>query len=185
MRHLLDSLYRAALWLAASCLVLIALLVGVQVLGRLVDAALKLAGFAPFGLVILSLSEIAGCLLAAASFFALAGTLKAGAHIRVTLALAALGERRRRALEIWALAAAAAFSAYIAWSLGRFAYYSWLFHEVSPGLVPIPLALPQAAMACGMVLLTVAFIDELIAVLRGAAPSFRRAEDALGAGKEN
>ena len=37
-----------------------------------------------------------GYLLAAASFLALGGTLKAGAHIRVTLVLAALSERARR-----------------------------------------------------------------------------------------
>jgi TRAP-type C4-dicarboxylate transport system permease small subunit len=184
MRFCLDLLYRAALWLSAACLVAIALLVGVQVLARLLDAALKLMGREPVGIVILSLAEIAGYLLAAASFLALAGTLKAGAHIRVTLVLAALGEKRRRSLEIWVLGAAVLFCTYIAYSLSRFAYYSWLFHEVSPGLIPVPLAIPQAAMAFGMLVLVIALIDELVIVLKGAHPTFRRAEDALITGKE-
>lgn len=184
MRHILDTLYRSALWLSAACLVAIALLVGLQVAGRLLDAALKLVGLDPVGIVVLSLAEIAGYLLAAASFLALAGTLKAGTHIRVTLVLSALGERRRRALEIWALAAAAAFCAYMTFSLCRFAYYSWLFHEISPGLIRVPLAIPQAAMAFGMLVLTIALLDELVIVLKGGHPTFRRAEDALMLGKE-
>jgi TRAP-type C4-dicarboxylate transport system permease small subunit len=184
MRAALDGLYRLALWLAAACLVIIALLVGLQLGGRFVDGALKLAGVLPYGLVIFSLDEIAGYLLAAARFLALAATLKAGAHIRVTMVLAAFGEGRRRHLEIWALAAAAAFSAYITWHLGSFAYYSWKFHEVSHGLIPVPLAIPQAAMVAGILVLTIAFLDELVIVLRGGRPTFRTAEDALTLGKE-
>ncbi len=184
MRAGLDALYRLALWLAAISLVIIALLVGLQLGGRLVDGALKLAGLSPFGLVIFSLGEIAGYLLAAASFLALAATLKAGAHIRVTMVLAAFGEAKRRYVEVWALAAAAAFSAYVTWHLGSFTYYSWKFNEVSHGLVPVPLAIPQAAMTAGILVLTIAFLDELAIVLRGGRPTFRGAEDALTLGKE-
>ena len=49
-------------------------------------------------------------MLAAASFLALAATLQAGAHIRVTMLLAVLPERVRRLAEMWAFGAAAAFS---------------------------------------------------------------------------
>lgn len=184
MRKSLDQLYRVALWLSALCLVAIALLVGLQLAGRLVDDGLKLIGLPPVGFVILSLAEMAGYLLAAASFFALAGTLKAGAHIRVTMLLAAFGESKRRWIEIWALAASAAFAGYMTWNIGSFAYFSWRFHEVSPGLIPVPLAIPQAAMAAGILILTVALLDELVIVSRGGRLSFRAAEDALTFGKE-
>src|SRR5215211_4997612 len=107
MRRLLDNLYRAALALSALCLIAIALMVGAQLAGRIVDGVVRLLGFVPYGFVILSLAEIAGYLLAAASFFALAATLKSGAHIRVTMVLAAFGERARRYLELWAFGAAA------------------------------------------------------------------------------
>ena len=69
-------------------------MVGVQLAARLVDGTLALLHLPRTDFVILSLDEIGGYLLAAASFFALGGTLKAGAHIRVTMVLAAFGEAR-------------------------------------------------------------------------------------------
>ncbi|MGE3147330.1 MAG: TRAP transporter small permease [Pseudorhodoplanes sp.] len=184
MRSLLDGLYRLALWLSALCLVAIAVMVGAQLAGRIVDGALKLVGLPVYGLVILSLSEIAGYLLAAASFLALAGTLKAGAHIRVTMLLSALAERPRRHVELFAFGATAAFCVYMTWNIGRFAYVSWRFNEVSPGLIPVPLAIPQVAMTAGIAIMTVALIDEFVAILAGGRPSFRASEDAITLGKE-
>ena len=185
MRRSLDNLYRAALWLSALCLVVIALMVGVQLAARIVDGAMKLVGLNPYGLVILSLAEIAANLLAAASFLALAGTLKAGAHIRVTMLLAAVGDRARVWFEAFAFGFAVALAAYVTWNIGSFAYYSLIFHEVSPGLIPVPLAIPQFAMALGALILTVALIDELTAVVNRGRPSFRQAEESFSLGKES
>ncbi len=97
MRRFLDELYRLTLWASALCLVAIALLVGAQLAGRLLDGALALLHLPRTDFVILSLNEICGYLLAGASFLALAGTLKAGAHIRVTLVLG-MFERARTPL---------------------------------------------------------------------------------------
>ncbi len=52
--------------------------------------------------MIASLAEMAGYLLAATSFLALAATLKRGAHIRVTMLLGALPPRARFLFELWA-----------------------------------------------------------------------------------
>jgi TRAP-type C4-dicarboxylate transport system permease small subunit len=183
MRLILDKLYSAALWLSAGCLAAIAVLIGAQLGGRLIDGGLRLAGIEPFGIVILSLAEFSGSLLAAASFLALAGTLKAGAHIRITMLLQALPPRARHALELWAFGASTLLSAYIAWQVMKFAWVSYQFAEVSPGVVRFPLALPQAAMAAGAVILTVALIDEFLTVLRKGRPSFQAAEDAITLGK--
>jgi TRAP-type C4-dicarboxylate transport system permease small subunit len=184
MRRFLDALYRISLGLSAACLVLIALLVGAQLAGRLLDGALHLAGLAPYGFVVLSLAEIAGYLLAAASFLALAGTLKAGAHIRVTMLLAMLGEGARRYVEMWAFGFAVAASGYMTWQLAKFAWVSFGFHEVSTGVVRVPLAIPQAAMAVGALILTIVLVDELAIVFRRGRPTFRGAEDAITLGKE-
>ena len=108
MRRFLDQLYRVTFWLSALCLVTIASLVGLQLAGRLLDGTLALLRLPRTDFVILSLNEICGYLLAAASFLALAGTLKAGAHIRVTMLLGALSEPARLYLEIWAFRVAAA-----------------------------------------------------------------------------
>lgn len=184
MRKSLDWLYYLALWAAALCLATIALMVGAQLAGRLIDGALKFAGLPVIGIVILSLAEIAGYLLGAASFLALAGTLKAGAHIRVTMLLGALPEHLRQKAELWAFGASAAFAAYMTWQIGLFAFVSWQFNEVSPGVIRVPLFVPQAAMAAGALILTVALIDEFLIVLRRGRPTFRAAEDAITLGKE-
>jgi TRAP-type C4-dicarboxylate transport system permease small subunit len=184
MRCFLDNLYRTALWASALCLVAIALMVGAQLAARLSDGALALLHLPRTEFVILSLNEICGYLLAAASFLALAGTLKAGAHIRVTLVLAALSERTRRYVEIWAFGFAAAACGYMTYQLANFAWVSLRFHEVSPGVVRVPLVYPQAAMALGALVLTIALIDELIIVLTRGRPSFRATEDAITLGKE-
>lgn len=185
MRRGLDQLYRLALWASALCLVAIALLVGGQLAARLIDGALALLHLPRTEFVILSLNEICGYLLATASFLALAGTLKAGAHIRVTMALAMLPERTRRYVEIFAFAFAAAASAYGTGQLVSFAWVSFRFNEVSPGVIRVPLAYPQAAMALGGLILTIALMEELFLVASRGRPSFRAAEDVLSLSKES
>jgi TRAP-type C4-dicarboxylate transport system permease small subunit len=184
VRHALDTLYKVTLWLSAICLMVIALMVGVQLAMRLVDGALALLNLTRTDFIILSLNEICGYLLAAASFLALAGTLKSGAHIRVTLVLSAFSEKIRRYIEIWAFGFATAACGYGTYQLAHFTWVSLRFHEVSPGIIRVPLAIPQAAMAVGALILTIALIDELVIVVRAGCPTFRTAEDAITLGKE-
>ena len=184
MRRILDTLYGRTLWGSALCLVAIALMVGMQLAGRIVDGTLALVGLPRTEFNILSLNEIGGYLLAAATFLALAGTLKSGAHIRVTMVLGMLNERARRWLEVWAFGFAAACSGYMTGNLMHFAWVSFRFNEVSTGVIRVPLVYPQAAMAFGAVILTVALLDEFVIVLRGGRPTFRAAEDAITLGQE-
>jgi TRAP-type C4-dicarboxylate transport system permease small subunit len=184
VRRFLELLYRYALYASALCLCIIAAMVGAQLAGRLLDGTLALVGLPRTDFVVLSLAEICGYLLAAASFLALAGTLKAGAHIRVTMALAALGEDKRRYAEMLAFGLAALGAAYMSWQLGYFAWVSFLFNEVSPGVIRVSLWYPQAGMALGAIILTVALIDELVTVALRGRPSFRVVEDAITLGKE-
>ena len=74
-------------------------------------------GIGPLDFIVQGLAEISGYLLAATSLLALAPTLKAGAHIRVTMLLSALGTRARWLFELGAILATLAFSAYMAWRL--------------------------------------------------------------------
>jgi TRAP-type C4-dicarboxylate transport system permease small subunit len=184
MRHFLDRFYALTLRLSAGCLLAIALLVGLQVIGRVADLLLKLAGQPPYGFMVASLAEMAGYLLAAATFLALAATLKRGAHIRVTMVLGALSARTRFVIELWALAASSGFALFAAASVARLAYDSIRFNEVSYGLIPIPLAIPQIAMAIGLLALLIALLDEIMEVWRTGRPSFRKAEDAATAATE-
>jgi TRAP-type C4-dicarboxylate transport system permease small subunit len=184
MRAALDRLYASALYLAAACLVLIAALVGAQVLGRIYDVALKLLGYSPYGFLVASLAEISGYLLAAASFLALAATLKRGAHIRVTIVLGAVPGRARRWLELWTLAVGTVFIAFVSFHLILLVHDSYRFKEVSYGIIPVPLAIPQAVMAAGAIVLLIALVDELLLTWRTGRPSFRSGESAVLGNRE-
>jgi TRAP-type C4-dicarboxylate transport system permease small subunit len=184
MRAALDRLYWVSGWLAALCLAIIALMVGAQLIGRIADGLMRLAGVPVYGFLVEGLAEIAGYLLVSSSLLALAPTLKAGTHIRITMLLGALGARARWLFELGAFTTALAFSAYMTWRLVLLTIDSWRFNEVSHGLVPLPLAYPQMAMSVGLAIFTVALMDELITVARDGKPSFTASEDAITLGKE-
>ena len=54
--------------------------------------------------------------------------------------------------------------------LANFAWVSFLFNEVSAGVIRVPLVYPQAAMAVGSLILTAALVDEFFIVLAVAGP---------------
>lgn len=155
MRRLLDALYDGAAWLAALAMVGLLAMVLLGILGR------ELHFHVP------GTDAYAGYLMAAASFLALAHTLKRGDHIRVTLLLQYLGVRAKKALEVWALAAAVALSGLFAFFAVRLVWQSRQFNDISTGTDATPLWIPQLAMAAGTLILLVAFVDELVLELRG------------------
>ncbi len=155
LRRALDALYDGAAWLAAL------FMIGLLAMVLLSIASRQLHFHVP------GTDAYAGYLMAAAGFLALAHTLKRGEHIRVTLLLSMLKGRPRRALEIWSLAAASLLAGLSAFYSCRLAWQSHLFNDISTGNDATPLWLPQLSMAAGTVILTVAFIDELVLELRG------------------
>jgi TRAP-type C4-dicarboxylate transport system permease small subunit len=157
VRKLLDLLYNAAGYLAAFFMVGILLMVLASVVGRLIGFNLR------------GSDAYAGYCMAAASFLALAHTLKRNEHIRVKLVMERFGGRLRRPLEIWCHAAGTFFCAMLAFYSVRLAWQSHLFNDVSQGNDATPLWIPQIAMAAGAVVLLVAMVDDFVLVLRGRA----------------
>jgi TRAP-type C4-dicarboxylate transport system permease small subunit len=155
VRRALDALYDGAAWLAALSIVGLLLMVLLSIVSRQ-------AGFHVPGT-----DAYAGYLMAAAGFLALAHTLKKGEHIRVTLLLGKLQGRTRRAMELWALAAAAFLAGLFAFYSARLVWQSHLFHDISTSNDATPLWIPQLAMAAGTLILAIAFVDELVMALRG------------------
>jgi TRAP-type C4-dicarboxylate transport system permease small subunit len=155
VRPALDSLYRGSGLLAGFFLVAIAVLSLMQIGGRLL-------GFAAH-----SYDEFAGYCMAASSFLGLAYTLRASEHIRMTLLLHHLRGRGRQALEIACLGAALFLSGFFAWYALDMTRFSYVTGDISQGLVPVPLWIPQAAMAAGLAVLVVALADDLVVALRG------------------
>jgi TRAP-type C4-dicarboxylate transport system permease small subunit len=169
MRAALDTLYGACGVLAALFLVLIAVLILALSVGRL------------FGVVVPSANELAGFSMAAMTFLALAYTLRAGGHVRVSLVVQRLPAAVHRYVELWCLAMATLLIGYFAASAVQLAYESYDFGDVSPGLLPIPLWIPQSGMALGLIVMCIAFGDEFVRVMRGDAPTYAGAEGAAAA----
>ena len=155
MRKLLDALYDGAAGLAALFMIGLLAMVLLSVVSR------QLHFHVP------GTDAYAGYMMAGAGFLALAHTLKKGEHIRVTLLLSALQGAPRRALEVWALAAATALAVLSAWYSCRLSWQSYTFHDISTGNDATPLWIPQLSMAIGTLILTIAFVDELVLELRG------------------
>ena len=154
MRKFLDRLYDAAGYLAAFFMVGILAMVLASVLGRLVGFNLR------------GSDAYAGYCMAAASFLALAHTLKRGEHIRVTLFLDRFGGRFRRPLELWSHAAGTFFCAALAFFSVRLVYVSRQFNDISQGNDATPLWIPQIGMAVGAIVLFVAMADDFVLTIR-------------------
>lgn len=166
MDRFLDRLFASCGVLAALFLAAICLLVLAQIVGRL------------FGVLVPSADEFAGYCLAASSFLALGYALRRNSHIRVTLVLNRFPPARRRFMEGVCLIGGLAISGYLTWHTLEMVWYSISFGDVTQGLVPIPLWIPQSGMAIGTVVLTLAFAVDAVRLLRGLEPTYLAAERA-------
>lgn len=180
MRSFLDWLYRAGLALAALAFATVAGLVMVQILGRLIDRAARAAGLPPPGITVPSLAEIGAFLFVGAVFLGLAGTLRAGGHVRVTLLTRVLSRGAARVLGLIATGAAAGLAAFATWSSWVQTLDSWAYDSVSYGMIPIPLWLPQGVMTLGLALFCVALLEACWDFATGQTPAHVTAETERG-----
>ncbi len=181
MRRLLDGLYRASLVTAAGFIVAICAVVIGQVLLNLADRIAGALFGGAIGLTIPSYADFTGFFLAAASFFALAGTLREGGHIRVTLVIGLLPKSIRYILELWCVALALVITGYACWYMFALVMESWQYNDLSPGIIAVPLWLPQLSLAAGLLVLAIALLDELVCQIGGSDPSWRgKGENLLG-----
>ncbi len=165
LRKSLERLYLTSGWCAATFLALICLLVLVQVSLNAIDRISGLLVGSAIGLTIPSYSDFTGFFLAAASFLALAYTLRQGEHIRVTLFLSRCNERVRHWLEIWCLSLTSAVTLYFAWYSLLLVRESYIYHDLSPGMIAVPIWIPQTAMFLGLLILSIALLDSLFTTL--------------------
>jgi TRAP-type C4-dicarboxylate transport system permease small subunit len=155
MRRALDLVYDGSAWLAGLAMLSILIITLLQILGGVSDIFVR------------GTDAYAGYAMAAASFFALAHTLKRGEHIRVTLFLQRLPAGPRRFMEILCLAVSVFLVGYFSWYAWDMVYWSWEFDSKSDAMDASPLWIPQLAMALGATALAIAFADELVQVLGG------------------
>ena len=172
MRRILNGLYQGSGWAAALFILSICVLVMAQVLLNLIDKlASNFLGEA-IGLTIPSYADFTGFFLAAASFLALAHTLREGGHIRVLLVVQNLPVRIRHWVELWCVSAAGAVTIFFTAYTAFLTHESFIYNDLSPGMVAVPIWIPQTAMLLGLVVLSIALIDELVALLSGREASY-------------
>jgi len=175
MRTFLDRLYSLSGGIAAAFICAIALIVLAQVAANLIDQLASLVLGEPIGLVVPSYANFAGYFLTGATFFALAYTLKRGAHIRVTLVIQLLGPRVRQVVEVWCILVGLAIAGFFTWYTFGLVQDSYRFGDMSTGMVAIPIWIPQGALVLGGGVLTIALLDELVTALAGRTPAHERA----------
>ncbi len=163
MRKLLDFVYNSAAALAALFMIGLLAMVLLSIVSRQMHFNVP------------GIDAYAGYLMAGSGFLALAHTFKKGEHIRVTLVINALRGGAKRAVEVWALAAASLLALLFAFYSGKLAWQSHVFNDISTSNDATPLWLPQIAMALGTSIFALALIDELVLALLG-----KRAEPLAG-----
>ena len=171
MRPALNSLYRLSGYGAAGCIFMICAIVIVQVSLNLINGIL----LSLFGIIIgniPSYTDFTGYFLAAASFLALAYTFREGEHIRVTLALQYVPKPIQTILEGTSLFIAASLTSYLTYYMALLVHESYIYGDVSSGMVPMPLWFLQSFLLIGLLILTIALWDDISRFLRGKRPSY-------------
>lgn len=151
----LHKLYTLSGWLSGLFLVLICVLVIAQIVAR------------QLGSMVPSADEFAAYAMAASGFLALPYALHRGAHIRVELVLRLLPKRGQVVADVLSTLVGLLIAAYLAWYCALFVIESYEFNEVSSGLLPIPMWVPQLPMLLGTLILVVAMGERLLLVCQG------------------
>lgn len=164
IRKGLDGLYLFSGYLAGLFLVAIFLLMMALSAGRPLDIDV------PAG------DDFASWCMAASAFLGLAHTFRSGEMIRVGLLVERFTGRVRRVIEIVALVIGTIATLYFAWFAFDMTRTSYMFNDLSQGVIAVPLWIPQLGFCGGLAILAIAFVDELLHVLFGGSPRYEKPE---------
>ena len=166
MGRILQKIYDICGALAGGLILCICVLISCQIVlnafGRLSPGTLPST--------IPSYANFSGYMLAGATFLALAHTLRSGGHIRVNLVSSRMPERVQFFMEAFVLLLAAALIGFAAWFMGSLVLESIHYGDVSTGIIPIPLWIPQSVAAFGIGLLVVAILHTFVELLQAGKP---------------
>ncbi len=176
IRNALNFLYKASGWGAALSIVVICIIVTIQTTLTLIDKIVKYITGNAIGLSLPSYGDFTGFFLTSATFLALTYTFRQGEHIRVNLFINLLPASFHRGIEIWCTSLAAVISIYFTWYSAMLVMESFTYNDLSPGMIAVPIWIPQNGMFLGLLILSIALIDELISLFLGATPSYKNKE---------
>lgn len=166
MGRLLQKLYDLCGAIAGGLILCICLLISAQIILN------AFGRFSPGTLpsTIPSYADFSGYMLAGATFLALAHTLRAGGHIRVNLVTGRLRERAQVLTEGVVLILATMLVGYAAWFMGGLVLESLHYGDVSTGIIPIQLWIPQSVATFGLGLLFVSIVHTFFDLVRVGKP---------------
>ena len=162
LRRALDGLYLLAGYAAGVFLIAIFALMMILSAGR------------PLGINLPAGDDFAAWCMAATAFLGLAHTFRSGEMIRVGLLIDRFDGDTRRVIEIASLVVGCGFIGFFAWHAVVMNYQTYVFNDMAQGVVPVPLWIPQLGYSGGLVILLIAFVDELVHVLGGNDPRYEK-----------
>jgi TRAP-type C4-dicarboxylate transport system permease small subunit len=162
VRLFLDRLYLLSGYLAGLFLIAIFVLMMLLSAGR------------PLGLNIPAGDDFVSWCMAATAFLGLAHTFRHGEMIRVGLLIDRLEGRIKRVVEIGVLLIGSGFTGFFAWHAAVMTWQSYMFNDMSQGVIAVPLWIPQLGYSGGLAILLIALVDELIHVMRGYPPRYEK-----------
>src|SRR3954470_4846462 len=166
MRNFLAALYLVAGYAAGIFLILVFVLMMALSAGR------------PLGINIPAGDDFVAWCMAATSFLGLAHTFRSGEMIRVGLLIDRFTGETRRWIEAVALVLGWGFIGFFAWHAARMTFDSYRFNDMAQGVLAIPLWIPQIGYSLGLIILFIAFVDELLHVLAGNTPHYDKPKPA-------
>lgn len=183
MRKLLDRIYVASAALSATSMAIIAVIVVIQVSFRVINSIYFSISHENLALIFPSSAEFVGFLMVATSFLGLTYTLRKDGHIRVSILLNSISKKTHRIFEFICLSLGTIFTLFILYHAVFFVIDSYVYDELSYGIIAIPLFIPQIFMLLGVFILSIAFLDDLISFIMGRQISYSLVEETeIGSG---
>jgi TRAP-type C4-dicarboxylate transport system permease small subunit len=162
LRRALDALYLGSGYLAGVFLVAIFVIM------------LSLSAGRPLGIDIPAGDDFTAWCMAACAFLALAHTFRSAELIRMGLLIDRISGPARHVIEICCTLIGTVAVSYFAWYAVDMTWTSWMFNDVSQGVIAVPLWIPQIGMSLGLVILAISFVDELLHILFGGTPRYEK-----------
>ncbi|MFN4173382.1 MAG: TRAP transporter small permease [Pseudorhodobacter sp.] len=159
LRSLIHRLYLVCGYAAAFFLAAIAVATLAQIIARQMGRAVET-------------TEISGFFLAASTFLALAYTFVNGGHVRITILPNVVPRRVTRWVELWCCAVGIGITFYAALQMTLFTLETYRFGDLSPGMMAVPLWIPQTAVAVGLAVMCIGIIEQATLVLTGRPPGY-------------
>lgn len=146
---LLETVFTISGVVSAALLVGIAVLVAAQIVAR------------ALGMMVPSADDLASYCMAGSVFMGLAYTYRSNGHISVDIVTRRLPFLLRRRLEVIAGLVMLALVGHLVWFSTKFVIVSFSIGDVSPGVLAIPLWIPQCTMVLGSGCLWLAIAERL------------------------